>query len=334
MDIDRFLATGGPVWNRLADLTARGGRGVGRLSAAELDELVKLYQRTSTHLSYARTHFPDPALLARLSRLVASAGGLIYGTRPRTLRAAGRFFTTTFPAAVWNVRRLVLASAALFFLPALVVALWLANTPAAVEIAAPPSLQLYLDYYTDTESAQFFSEVFTNNVRVAIGAFALGVVFCVPTALLLAYNGMNLGVAGGLFAAEGRQEVFWGFILPHGLLELTAIVVAGAAGLRLGWSLIDPGDRPRTQALAEEGRRTIVIVVGLVLAFLVAGLIEGFVTRSQLPTWAEIAVGVLAEVAFVGWVVVQGRAAARQGLTGALGEEDRGGWAVSVASGP
>jgi len=161
---------------------------------------------------------------------------------------------------------------------------------------------------------------------VAFEAFALGILGCVGTFYVLLLNGANLGVAAGLFAAVGQQAKFWGLILPHGMLELTSVFIAGGAGLRLGWTLIDPGDRRRAEALAEEGRRAVVIVLGLVLSFAVAGSIEGFVTGRPWPTALRVGIGALAEAAFLTYVTVCGRRAAAQGLTGALGEEDGGGW--------
>ena len=103
----------------------------------------------------------------------------------------------------------------------------------------------------------------------------------------------------GLFHAAGQAPKFLGLILPHGLLELTAVCVAGAAGLRLGWTIIDPGDRPRGVALAEEARQAMVIVLGLVVVFAAAGIIEGFVTGSALPTFVRVGIGVAAEVGFL-----------------------------------
>ena len=332
MDIDRYIATNGPVWTRLAELTGRAQRGVGRLSAAELDELVRLYQRVAGHLSYAQTYYRDPALTAKLSGLVARAGSVVYGTRPRTLRAFGRFFTVSFPAAVWHTRWFVVAATLATLLPAAGFGLWLASSPTAVEAAAPPAVrEAYVNrdfeaYYSSAPAAQFASQVFSNNVLVGFQAFALGIFFCVGTLYVLVTNGANLGVVAGLFAAVGQQPKFWGLILPHGLLELTSVFVAGGAGLRLGWTLIDPGDRPRAQALAAEGRRAVMIVLGLVAAFLVAGTIEGFVTGRPWPTWLRVGIGVLAEAGFLTYVVVLGRRAAAKGLTGALGEEDAGGW--------
>lgn len=325
-NLDRFLATNQPLWDRLAQLTGRAGGGVSRLSAAEIDELVRLYQRTSSHLSYVRTYYGDPALVTRLTGLVAASGAVVYGARPKSLRALGDFFRVTFPAALWHSRHFVAVATALFFVPAISVGVWLANSERAIEASAPPALrEAYINedfesYYSSKPASEFAAEVTTNNIQVGFLAFAGGVLLCVPTALLLVYNGGLLGVPAGLFAAAGQSPKFFGLILPHGLLELTAIVIAGGAGLRLGWSLIDPGDRPRRAALTEEGRRSVVLVLGLVATFVVSGLIEGFVTGSSLPTAARVGVGVAVEVAFLLYVYVLGTEAVARGRTGLLGE--------------
>jgi uncharacterized membrane protein SpoIIM required for sporulation len=332
MDIDRFVAVNEPTWDRLAALTARADRGLRRMPAAELDELVRLYQRVSTHLSYARTNYRDPALAARLTGLVAAAGSTVYGARPRTWRSFVRFFSVTFPAAVWHARRAVLVAAVLFVGPALAMGVWLGNSDRALEASAPAEVrEAYVatefeDYYSSEPAAEFATSVFTNNIRVAFLCFAAGILLCVVTAWLLVFNGANVGLAGGLFAAAGQTPRFFGLILPHGLLEISALVIAAAAGLRLGWAIIAPGDRLRRDALAEEGRRSVVIVIGLVVAFLVAGLIEGFVTGRPWSTAVRVGIGSLVWVVFVLYVVVQGRAAAARGLTGLLGEDEPRGW--------
>ncbi|MGH8899797.1 MAG: stage II sporulation protein M [Egibacteraceae bacterium] len=324
MDVDRFITANQPVWDRLEALL---GGGAGSVSQDEVDDLVRLYQQTSTHLSYARTYLRDPSLVAALSHLAGRASAVIYGTRPRTLRALGRYLADTFPAALWHIRWFVLASAALFLLPALGVGLWMANSPQALNALAPPALreayvrQDFEAYYSSQPATVFASQVTTNNVQVSVLAFAAGVLLCAPTAYILAANGANVGFAAGLFAAAGQQVRFWGLILPHGLLEVTAVLVAGATGLRLGWAIIDPGDRPRADALTEEARRAITVVIGLVLVFVVAGTIEGFVSGSRLPTWARVGVGIAAEAVVVSYAVLRGRGASARGLTGALGEQ-------------
>lgn len=327
MDIDAYIRANQGSWSRLDELTARAGRGLSRLGAADLDEMVRLYQRVSAHLSYARTYYRDPALTASLSRQVARAAAVIYGTRSRTLRGFWQFFSLSFPAAMWHSRRFVVAGAALLFLPALAVGVWLANSPTAVEASAPDAVrEAYVEedfeaYYSSEPAATFASRVFTNNVQVAVFAFAGGIFFCLVTAGVLIFNGAAVGAVAGLFASVGQAPKFWGLILPHGMLELTAVCVAGGAGLRLGWTLIDPGDRPRAVALLEEGRRAMVIVLGLVVVFAIAGAIEGFVTGSGLNTATRVGIGAVAEAAFLTYFVARGRAAARLGLTGALGEE-------------
>jgi uncharacterized membrane protein SpoIIM required for sporulation len=137
---------------------------------------------------------------------------------------------------------------------------------------------------------------------------------------VLFQNAANVGVIGGLMFDAGRGDVFLGLLTPHGLLELTAVCLAAAVGMRLGWSVVSPGDRPRGQVLAEQGRAVVSVAVGLVVVLLVSGLIEALVTPSSLPTFVRIAIGVAAEVAFLAYVVVFGRRAARAGETGDLAD--------------
>jgi uncharacterized membrane protein SpoIIM required for sporulation len=329
MDIDQFLARNTATWDRLHQLTRTAGGGVRHLSSGELRELIALYQRTASHLSYAQTNFRDATLTARLSQELAASGAVIYGSRPRSLRAAGQFFTRTFPAALWRIRGFVVVSAVLTLGPTIAVGAWLANSPKAVDASAPAAVrQAYVNqdfaaYYSSQPAAAFATEVYTNNIRVAALAFAGGILICIPTAYLLISNGAGVGQAAGLFAAAGQSSKFYGLILPHGLLELTSVIIAGAAGLRLGWAVIDPGDRTRATAIAEEGRRSVVLVLGVIVTLLIAGLIEGFVTGSGLPTSVRVGIGVAVEAAFVVYAVGLGRSAAAQGFTGALNEGGR-----------
>ena len=226
---------------------------------------------------------------------------------------------------MWVSRRFIAASAALLFVPALAVGVWLANSPEALEIAVPKEGQQALieqaeDYYSSKPASEFSTQVLINNIEVSFLAFAAGIVFCVGTAFFLILNAANIGALGGLFVHAGKGGEFFGLILPHGLLELTAIVIAGGAGFRLGWAVIAPGDRTRGEALSEEGRRSVVIILGLMLCFVVAGLIEGFVTPSGLPTSGRIAFGVVVELLFVSWIVTRGRNAEARGLSGLFSE--------------
>ncbi len=153
-----------------------------------------------------------------------------------------------------------------------------------------------------TERSQFASSIFTNNIRVTFLAVAAGVTVGIGTALLLLFNGLQLGVVGGLAAGSGNGHVFFELIVAHGMLELSCIVVTGAAGLRLGWSIVSPGRRTRGRSLVAEARRAIVIVLGTAPWLVVAGLVEGFLTPSGL-TLAE-ALGIGATLAATYWTLV------------------------------
>lgn len=326
MDIGNFVESRQPRWDRLEELASKAGSRNSRLATNEVDELVGLYHLTSSDLSELRTHLPDPLLIGSLTELVGMANGAIYGSRTSAIRSFRQFFTTTFPAAIWAHRSRILLSLVVLFGPALAFGAWLANSDAALQASAPAYVrEAYVeegfeDYYSSEPAGQFSTEVFINNVQVAFLAFALGITLGLGTLWILAFNGANVGMAAGLMHASGSGTVFWGLILPHGLLELTAIVVAGGAGLGLGWSIISPGDRSRPQALANEGQRTAVIVLGLIPVFGLAALIEAFVTPSPLSTTVRVLIGVLAFVAFWAWVIPAGRLAAARGSSGRFGD--------------
>ncbi|MEE8599669.1 stage II sporulation protein M [Euzebya tangerina] len=329
MNLDRFVATHQQTWHRLDQLARRKP---GSLSADDIATFVADYQRTSTHLSMARTTYADPDLTARLSQLVAQSGATLYGSRPRTLAGIKRFFVETFPAALWHLRWYILVSTVVFMSVAVGLGAWVANSPRALDAAIPPAIQEalvagdFVEYYSEKPSGQFFAEVGFNNIQVGFLAFAVGIAAGLPTVYVLIINAANVGLAGGLFHERGLAEVFWGFITPHGLIELTAVFVAAGMGLALGWSWMVPGDRTRGVALRVQASRALVVVVGLIAVFGIAALIEGFITGAPLPTWFRVGVGVIVEVAFLAYWFVLGRRAARRGLTGSLSQADRVVW--------
>lgn len=327
MTVDGFIRAHQREWDELAGLLRRAGRDGRRLGPGELERLSALYQRVGTHLSMARTRYGDPRLVAELSALVGAASALLHGRRVPSWRHAAEFVTATLPAAVWHARWAIVAATLLFVVPAAVVGGWMVASPEALAAVAPEELraayeQDFAEYYTAMPSAQFGAVVTVNNIQVALLAFAGGALLAVPSAYVLILNGAaGVGPAWAMMTTAGEQARFWTLILPHGLLELTAVFVAGGAGLQIGWSFIAPGDRPRTAALRDEGRRAISIVIGLLVAFAAAGVIEGFVTGAPWPAWLRVGIGAVVWAAFVAYAVVLGRRAARAGRTGAIGEQ-------------
>ncbi|MDT0468252.1 stage II sporulation protein M [Streptomyces gibsoniae] len=335
MDLDVFVSAHSAEWDRLEALLRRQRR----LTGAEADEIVVLYQRTATHLSLVRSSAPDPQLTGRLSQLVARARSAVTGTRRASWRDVTRFLTHGFPAAVYRSRRWWVPTALLSTVIGALLGWWIGTHPEIQSsIAAPGELRNltrpggeYETYYSSHPAAAFAAQVWTNNAEAAAMCLVLGIFLGLPVLWILFENMLNLGVGLGLMSSAGRLDTFLGLILPHGLLELTAVFVAAGTGLRLGWTLIDPGPRTRRNALAEEGRAALGMAIGLALVLFVSGAIEGFVTPSGLPTWARIAIGVLAELAFLTYVFVLGGRAARAGDAGDLEAHERSATVPSAA---
>jgi len=319
VDLDAYVAAHEAQWRRLESLVGRR-----RLSGAEVDELVMLYQRAATNLSVVQTRSPDAVLIGRLSTLVARARAAVTGASAPAWKDAVDFFTITFPVAVFRAWRWWCGVATVFSLVSFTLIGYVAAHPRVqAQLATPAQIRQivghdFASYYSDGAAGSFAAHVWTNNALIAAGTLVFGVLL-LPAVYLLFQNAVNVGVIGGLMVGNGHSAEFFGLISPHGILELTAVFVAAGAGLRLGWTWIDPGPRPRGQALAEETRAAVSIALGLVVVLAVSGAIEAFVTPSGLPTWARVGIGVLAEAGFLGYVLALGGRAARAGLTGDVG---------------
>lgn len=296
------------------------------MTGAQIDELVDLYQRVSTHLSVLRSASSDSALIGSLSSLVARARAVVTGAHAPLASEFVRFWTVSFPVVAYRAWRWWLVTGVVFLLVAVAIGFWVAGNPEVqATIATPAEIdQLvnhdFASYYSDHPAGSFALQVWVNNSWVAARCIAFAVLLGLPIPYLLLGNAANLGVALGLMFDAGKGGFMLGLLMPHGLLELTAVFLAGAVGMRLGWTVIAPGDRPRGQVLAEQGRAVVAVAVGLVAVLAVAGLIEGLVTPSPLPTWLRIGIGVLVEVLFVGYIAHFGRKAAAAGDTGDLAD--------------
>lgn len=297
-----------------------------KLSGTEIDELVGLYQRAATHLSMLQATGLDLALAARLSSQLARARATIAGAHSSTWRAISRFAAISFPATAYRLRWWWLGSAAGSILVAVLLGWWVARSP-SVQASLLPKSQAnelvkhqFSAYYSQYAAQSFAAKVWTNNALVAASAVITGILLGLPVLLALFANAANGGIIGGLMTAHGLAAEFWGLILPHGMLELTAVFLAAGAGLRLGWTVIDPGPLPRSRAIGEAGRAVVTIALGLIVVLAVSGAIEAFVTPSPLSTGARIGVGAAAEAVFLGYTLVLGRRAVAAGESGDIAE--------------
>ncbi|MEP6816552.1 MAG: stage II sporulation protein M [Marmoricola sp.] len=318
MDLDAYVAAHHLTWRRLQELSQRRSR-----DGAEADELVDLYQEVATHLSVIRSTAPDASVVSYLSGLLARARTRSVGTRSTGWADAADFFARRFPAALYRTRRWWIDTMLVNYAIAAVMIWWLLQHPQAESALIDPKQvnQLvnndFAEYYKQAAASHFAAKVWTNNAWVAALCIGLGVLGA-PVIYVLWQNILNLAVVGSIMIRHDRAALFFGLILPHGLLELTAVFVAAGVGLRVCWAWIVPTERTRGQALAAEGRSAGGVALGLVAVLLVSGIIEGFVTPSGLPTWARVGIGVVAELVFLAYVYVVGRRAFLAGWTGDL----------------
>ncbi|WP_405134096.1 stage II sporulation protein M [Nocardia sp. NBC_01388] len=328
MDLDAYTFLHKPSWDRLDALATRRKK----LTGAESDELVLLYRLTSQQLARLQSGSAEAELVAGLSAILTRARGRVLGARIDTLREIGRFFTHRFPAAVYRAWPWWVTVATVFVVASAAVGAWVANSESArralgldtdTDTLTRPGGDFETYYYAHPHDA-FAAQVWTNNATVAAMSLFTGILI-LPAVYVMAMNALNVGISAGLMSDAGRLDAFFGYILPHGMLELTAIFVAGGAGLKLGWTLIDPGRESRPQALARQGRATAAIALGLVVVLLISGFIEGFVTPSGLPTAVRIGIGALAELGFLAYVFGLGRRAVLEQETAEAAEHSPSG---------
>ncbi|WP_062071653.1 stage II sporulation protein M [Demequina sediminicola] len=316
MDIDAFTQARQPRWDRLRELA--GSR---RLTGAEADELARLYQSTAGDLATVRSTAPDPGLVSRLSIALAGARVWLTGGHEASSGALRRFVVYGLPAALYRVRWWGVMVSLAVILGGAICAWWMLSHPEAMALAGTPSQRAELaqyefaNYYVEYDSTSFAARVWTNNWFIAAQCIALGITGIYP--LILLYNTViQLGVAAAVMGEAGLLAEFFQLISPHGLLELSAVFVAAGAGLRLFWTMLAPGGRPRGAALAQEGRTAFGVAIGLAVVLLISGLIEGYITGSALPWSVKVGIGIAACAAFWLYVFVAGRHAVSLNVDG------------------
>lgn len=326
--LPEFVERRREAWTELAELVDAAKGRTAALDPASVRRLGAGYRSAVADLAQARRRFPGDPVTVELDGLVARARPLVYGSVVE--RDSVRSFVTT---GYWRRVRerpvfLVVAALALW-VPALVVGVWShGDTATAGRVAQVSPLTAGLaDGDTrdpDTETitdpatgAAFSAEIFTNNARVALIAYAGGLSGGVLTLGSLVFNGLVLGLVGGLAVQGGNGEALWRLVAPHGVLELSLITAAGAAGLRTGWALLHPGHRTRVEALAVEGRAGVELALGSAALLVPAGLVEGFVTPRGLDLVPAVTLGVALAAVYWALVVWRGRPASPSGAAAA-----------------
>ena len=284
-------------------------------------ELPRLYRNACQQLALARGRAYSPRLIGHLSGLVSRGHQALYGNRPGPWPAIVAFLAGGFPRLVRREWRVVLAAGLLFFGPLLGMlatvqlypqAVYTVMTPwqaGSMESTYEPGENGRIGESRDSDSdIGMFGFYLRNNTSIGFRTFAGGLLFGLGTVFFLGYNGLIIGAAAGHLTHVGHIETFWGFVAGHSAPELTAIMLSGAAGLKLGWALIAPGRRTRPRALREAAGIAVRIVYGAALLFLLAAFIEAFwSSMAGIPATTKYIVGIIIWVLLWSWLLSAGR---------------------------
>jgi len=322
-----FLARNKPDWQELEALVARARRRIGRMTPAELARLDVLYRRTTVHLAQVGTRTRDVALIEYLNHLTAAAHSVIYlppaNTLASLLTSVSRFAIEGFARSIARTWRYHAASAVLLLTGA-VVAYFAAtgDTLAAYALSMPGDDRLPGSTPEHLRSvlksgreqgtgAKFFfaSFLFAHNLKVGLMSLCLGVLAGVPTVYLLLYNGMLLGAFTALHHGAGIYTDYWAWILPHGITEISAIVLCGGVGLLLGKSVLSPGELTRTESLRRAGNEAVPVCLGVAGMLVLAALIESYLRQSHLSNESRL---VFAAVSAAAWIAYLANGALRE----------------------
>lgn len=308
---DEFVAAREPSWREL-DLLIRGG-----LRTPEaLSRFAALYREVCADLMHARALSFGLDLVVHLDSLAARAHNVLYESRPRRMSLAVDFVLREFPRVVRKRRRFVAAAAALFLIPLAVGLVGsLLSRQFAMSILPRQMLEGLEKAYSEGFSQGRPEDVNTmmagfyvwNNVGIAFRCFATGIVFGLGSTFFLVYNGLTIGAVAGFVTSAGSGRNLGTFIVSHGPYELTALVIAGAAGLLMGYSLIDTGGLTRIDSLRSRGRELVALVSGAAVMLVIAAGFEGFWSPTALPDYVKWIAGGVNSCLVLGFLLLAGR---------------------------
>jgi uncharacterized membrane protein SpoIIM required for sporulation len=287
-----------PFWDRLSGLLAQSGSsGLGRLTRKELQELALLYRQVAADLSVLRQDQTARAYAAHVNQLLARAHHIIYSGRKTSLGTLWRFMRDDYPAIFQRHIGYVMASVAVSLAWALLGAVLTSARPEFMRHFVGPEMIATMERHEMWTKAivgiepRASSWIMTNNLSVSFVTFATGITFGLGTFFYLAVNGLMLGVIGAACHQYGMSLKLWSFVAPHGSLELPSILIAGAAGFRLGHAMLFPGALRWKESVARGGAEATRLVAGIIPLLVIAGCLEGFFSPSQAPIWLKFTVG-------------------------------------------
>ena len=309
MNVKQFIKQHREEWKQLEQLIATLSKGRKTITGDNIILFSRLYQKAAQNLSYSQTYFPNDEVTQYLNGLVSKSHNLLYKDQVSSVKQIRHFFAAKFIGLLLEQWKFVVTAMILFAIGAIGSFLSVLNDPLHIYSILPPEIARGVDPEQlgsrdgTVDSSLMSASIMTNNIKVAILAFAGGITFGILTVYLLIYNGIIIGALAALFWHHGKAYDFWAYIVPHGMIELTAIFIAGGAGLLMGYKLFVPGPFSRGYQLKEHGKRSVQLLLGTIPLFIIAGIIEGFITPAAISLEAKYMVAILTVLGLILYIV-------------------------------
>lgn len=320
MDKSRFLEERRPAWKRFGELCRRMERRNGRgMQPDEISEFSELFRQLSNDLATVRSHNWGTRLADYLNELVARGHNRFYRNKSVRFDAIREFFAAGFPAIFRRNIAYFWTASALFFVPFFAAALVINSNPALATRVLPgdqlETMTRMYDYDPDDAGRPGITEdragmggfYVRNNVGIALRSFAGGILLGTVTVYVLLSNGISIGVTAGYLISQGMGKAFTSFVIGHGAFELTALAIAGGAGLMLADALIHPGQLSRRDALRVRGQEAVQIAAGAAIMLMIAAVIEAFWSPSNAPSILKYIVGIVFWILVPAYLALAGR---------------------------
>lgn len=317
MNFEEFYQSRQAGWKRLTDLLSGAEGDISRLSPEQIAQLGQLYRAATSDLALAQRDFPRQKVTVYLNQLVGRAHAVIYRSEPLAIRRLGRFIVEGYPRLYREALPFVFVATLLFFIAAVIAGISISANPLASRWLLPAQVQDLIPAMQDKElwtnipiAERPYASAFImqNNIRVSILAFGGGILAGLMTVWIMIQNGLLVGGILGLTSYYGVGFEMFTFMIGHGAVELSVIMIAGGSGLMLGWAVIHPGLYSRRSALSQAAGKAVRLLAGCIPMLVLAGMIEGFISPNEIIPWqVKWGIGITTGILLHAYLLVAGR---------------------------
>ncbi len=307
MQLNQFIKQNRRDWEQLEKMITQLHK---QKTSEIIEEFQHTYQKVARQLSYSQTYFPNEDVTNYLNELVGKAHNVLYQSQHSSWKQAYHFFSSKFVGLLLEQWKAIIIAMLLFCFGGIASFIAVIENPSHVYGILPENMAQSVDAESlgedpaAVDAPVMSAEIMVNNIRVAILAFAGGITFGLLTVYVLIYNGIIVGALAGVFWNYGNSYAFWAYIVPHGVIELVAIFIAGGAGLLMGYKLFVPGNHSRGYQLKTQTVRSVQLLLGTIPLFVIAGTIEGFITPADISLEVKYAVACTTAIGLVAYMII------------------------------